>query len=178
MCFAATCPDNAPAEDFRDDLSGIARAVHTKVSKLIRRKTLGVESAKAGFIAKKRTASHGHATREEKLDGRIKPQHGSASIAEEFRAAGLGVGAAAEREDGGLFEFPSAAEGRAQLIRFDLAKRRFAEALENLRDGEAGGLLDAFIQIDESPRQLPREKRSDGGLAGTHKTRKAKNLGA
>jgi hypothetical protein len=64
MCFAATCPDHAPAEDFRDDLSGIARAVHTKVSKLIRRKTLGVESAKAGFIAKERSASHGHAARE------------------------------------------------------------------------------------------------------------------
>ena len=64
VCFAATCPENAPAEDFRDDLSGIARAVHTKVGKLIRRKTLGVQGAKAGFIAEERSASHGHAARE------------------------------------------------------------------------------------------------------------------
>jgi hypothetical protein len=39
-------------------------------------------------------------------------------------------------------------------------------------------LLDAFIQIDEAPRKLPREKSANGGLAGTHKTGKAYGLSA
>jgi hypothetical protein len=43
MCFAATCHDNAAAEDFSDHLCGVAGAVHPVVSELIRGKTLGVE---------------------------------------------------------------------------------------------------------------------------------------
>jgi hypothetical protein len=178
MCFAATCPGNAAPEDFRDDLSRIARAVHSKVSKPIRRKTLRVERAKARLIAKEWTASHGHATREKKFDGRIEPQDWDPGIAKEFGAAGLCVSAAAEREDSGFLKFGSTAESGTQLIRFDLAKRRFAEALENLRDGQAGGLLDALIQVDETPRQLPRQESAHGRFAGTHKTGKADYLRA
>jgi hypothetical protein len=37
VCFTTTCRDNAAAENFRDDLRGIAGAVHPKVSELIRR---------------------------------------------------------------------------------------------------------------------------------------------
>jgi hypothetical protein len=36
MCFAATCHDNAAAQNFRDDLGGVTGAVHSKVSELIR----------------------------------------------------------------------------------------------------------------------------------------------
>jgi hypothetical protein len=178
MCFAATCHDNAAAEDFCYDLSGIAGAVHTMIRQLIRGKTLRMERAKAGFIAKERAAGHGHTAGKQKLDGRIEPQNRDAGVSQKFRAAGLSVSAASEREDGGFFKFGSAAQGCAQLIRFDLAKSRFAEALENLRDGKTGRLLDAFIQIDEAPRKLPREKSANGGLAGTHKTGKAYGLSA
>ena len=61
MCFAATCRDNAAPEDFRDDLRGIARAVQAKVRKLIRGKTLRVQSSKTDFVAEKGPTGHGHA---------------------------------------------------------------------------------------------------------------------
>ena len=109
---------------------------------------------------------------------RIEPQNGHACVSQKLRAARLSVSAAAERKDGGFLEFGSAAERSTQLIRFDLTKGRFAEALENLRDGKTCGLLDAFIQVDETPRELARQEGADGRLAGTHKTGKAKDLRA
>jgi hypothetical protein len=178
VCFAATSHDNAAAENFRDDLRGIAGAVHAEVSELVRGKALGVKRAKAGFVAKERSAGHSHAAREQKLDGRIEPKNRGASVAEKFGAARLGVSAAAEREDGGFLEFGSAAQGGAQLIRFDLAKSGFAEALENLGNGQACELLDAFIQINETPCELTCEKSANSGLAGSHESSKANHLGA
>jgi hypothetical protein len=86
----------------------------------------------------------------------------------------LRIGSAAEGQDGRFFEFPSAPESGAQLIRLDLAERGLAETLENLWNGKACGLLDAFIQVDEAPGQLPGQQSADCRLAGTHKTRKAK----
>jgi len=64
------------------------------------------------------------------------------------------------------------------LISFNLAKSRFAEALEHFGDGKSGGFLDALIQIDETPRELAREKRADGGLAGSHESGETNNLSA
>jgi hypothetical protein len=61
MCFAATCRENASPEDLGDDLRGLARAVQAEVRKLIRGKTLRMESAKTDFIAEKGPAGHGHA---------------------------------------------------------------------------------------------------------------------
>jgi len=178
VCFAATCRDNASPEDFRDDLPGIAGAVQAKVRELIRGKTLRVESAKTDFVAEKGPAGHGHAAGEQYFDGRIEPQNGDAGASKKFRAAGLGVGTAAESEDSRFLEFGSAAQGGAQLIRFDLSKSRLAKALEELRDSQAGGLLDALIQVDEAPRELPCQERADGCLAGTHETGEANHLRA
>jgi len=178
MCFAATCHDNAAAQDFRDDLSGVAGAVHLVVRELIRGKPLRVERAKTGFIAEERPASHRHTAGKQKLNGGIEPQNRNTGISQEFRTARLSVGPAAEREDSGFLEFGSTAQGRAQLICLDLAESLLAEPLENLGDGEAGGLLDAFIQIDEAPRKLASEKRANGGLAGTHKAGQANDLSA
>jgi len=137
-----------------------------------------MECAEAGFIAKERTSGHGHAPGKQKLDGRIEPENGGPGVSQKFRAAGLSVGAAAQCEDGCFLEFGGAAEGSPQLVRFDLAKGRFAETLEDLGDGEAGGLFDALIQIDEAPRQLAREECANGRFAGTHEAGEAKDLGA
>jgi hypothetical protein len=178
VCFAATCPDNAASKDFRDHLSGIARAVHPKIGKLVRRKPLRVKGAKTGFIAKEWTAGHGHAAREKKFDGRIEPQNGDTGVSQKFRTTGLGIRASAEREDCGFLQFGSAPKSGAKLVSFDLAKSRFAEAFENLRDGKSGGLLDAFIQIDETPGQLAGQKSADSRLAGTHEAGKANDLRA
>ena len=59
-----------------------------------------------------------------------------------------------------------------KLIGFDLAKCRFAEAFENLRNGKAGGFFDARIEIDEAPGQLTSQERADSGLAGAHEAGK------
>lgn len=176
MCFVATCHDNAVAEDFADNLGGFAGTVHTKVSELIRGKTLRMESAKAAFIAKERAASHGHAAGQKDLDGRIEPENGNAGVFEELGAARLGVRAAAESQDSGFLEFGGAAEGGAKLIRFDLTKCRFAKALENPWNGKFGGLLDAFIEVDETPRELPGQESADGCFAGTHEADQANHL--
>jgi hypothetical protein len=178
VCFAATCRDNPAAEDFRDDLGGIARAVHSKVSELIRGKTLRMKCAETGFIAKERTSGHGHAPGKQKLDGRIKPENWGAGVSQKFRAAGLSVRTTAQREDRGFLELGGAAQGGAQLIGFDLAKGRLAEALKNLGNGKTGGLFDALIQIDEAPRELAREESANSRFAGTHESGKAKDLGA
>ena len=178
MCFTATCGNEAPSEDFGDDLGGVARAVDAIISELIRGDALRVKSAKAGFIAKERPAGHGHAAGEEKINGRIEPQNRDSGVAEKIGTAGLGIGAAAESEDGGFLHFGGAAQSGAELVSFDLTKSGLAQTFEHLWDGEAGGLLDALIQIHEAPRQLAGQKRANGGFAGTHKTGKTKNLDA
>lgn len=116
--------------------------------------------------------------REKKLDRRIEPEDGNARSAKKFGAARLSVGAAAKGEHGGFPVFGGAAQGSAKLIGFDLPKGGLAKAFEELRDRESGGLLDAFIEVDEMPRELAREKRADGRLARAHKTSEAKYLGA
>src|SRR5216684_5187636 len=178
MRGVSTGCNNTAAQDFRDNLSGFAGTVHAVVGELIGRETLGVERAEAGFIAEKGTAGHGHASREQNFDGRIQPQNRGAGSAQEFGAARLRVGAAAKGENGAFFHLCGAAEGCAELIRFDLAESRFAEAFENFGNREAGGGFDALIEIDKAPGELPCEERANGGFAGTHKAGKAQNWDA
>jgi hypothetical protein len=63
----------------------------------------------------------------------------------------LRVGAAAKGENSALFQFGSAAKSGAQLICLDLAKSRFTETLENLRNRKTGGVFNAVIEIDKAP---------------------------
>jgi hypothetical protein len=175
MRGVSTGSNNAAAQNFRDDLGGLAGTVHAVIGKLIRRETLSVQRAEAGFVTEKRTAGHGHATRKQNFDGRIQPQNRDAGSAQKIRAAWLRVGAAAKGDNGAFFELRGAAESSAELIRFDLAEGRFAEAFEDLGNWEAGGCFDAVIEIDKAPSELASEKCANGGLAGTHKTGKAEN---
>src|SRR6266436_6634086 len=98
--------------------------------------------------------------------------------AQKFGRAGLRVGAAAEGKNERLFPFQGAADGGTQLIRFNFAECRFAEALENFRNAQAGGFLDAIIQINEMPRELARQERADSSLAGAHESGKTNHLDA
>src|SRR2546429_2689951 len=68
--------------------------------------------------------------------------------AQKLGAAGLRVGAATERQDRSLLKLASAADCRAKLVRFELAEECLAEALEDLRDGEAARLFDALVEIE------------------------------
>src|SRR6516165_127643 len=120
----------------------IARAIDAKIRELVGRKTLGVKGAEAGFVAKKGPARHGHAAREKHVDGGVEPDDRYAGVAEKFGRAGLGVGAAAKSKNRGLLELRGAANRRAQLLGFELAKCGFAVALEKFGDGYAGGVLD------------------------------------
>jgi hypothetical protein len=178
VCFLATCRDDSAAENLGYDLSRVARTVHSIVSELIRRKALRVEGAKAGFVAKKRAAGHGHTTGEKELDRRIEPEHRSSGGPEKLRTARLSVGATAERQHCSLLEFSGSSKGGAELIRFDLAKRRLAKTLENLRNEEPGEFLNSLIEINESPGELTRKKRTDSGLTGAHESGEAKKLRA
>ncbi len=74
--------------------------------------------------------------------------------------------------------FDGATQSGAQLIGFHLAKGAFAEALENFGDTQASGLFDAFVQIDEAPRQLAGQQRAHGSFAGAHEPGQAKHLQA
>src|SRR5216683_8298584 len=158
MRLVSTGCNNAAAQNFGDHLRGFAGAVHAVIGKLVRREPLRVKLAKAAFVAEERPAGHGHAAREQNFHGRIEPEHRSPSGTEKFGAAGLRVGTAAEREDRTFFVLGSTTEGGAELVRLDLAERGLAKAFENLRDGEASGLLNALIEIDKAPGQLPGEE--------------------
>src|SRR5882724_680864 len=175
MRFVSAGSNNAAAENFRNDLGGFAGAVNAIVGELIGRQALGIECAKAGFIAEKRAPGHGHATREENVDGGDQPEDGSVRSAKEIRAAGLRVGSTAESEDGGFFVFGGTAHGGAELIGFDLAESRLAEALEDLRDFQASRFFNALIEIDKAPGELTREERADGGFAGAHEPGEAQD---
>src|SRR5207245_9036896 len=112
--------------------------------------------------------SHGQAPGEQNLDGGIEPKNGDTDRAQKLGAAGLRVGAATERQDRSLLKLASAADCRAKLVRFELAEECLAEALEDLRDGEAARLFDALVEIDKAPSELPGEERTNGSVAGRH----------
>jgi hypothetical protein len=155
MRFGSAGSNNAAAKNFGDNLSRFAGTVDTVVGELIRREALRVERAKGGFVAEEGPAGHSHAAGEEEFHGRIQPEYGDAGGAQKFRAARLRVSAATKREDSAFLKLGSAAERGAELVRFNLAECRLAKAFEDLRDGQAGGLLDAIIEIDKAPGELP-----------------------
>src|SRR5215472_13885943 len=178
MRLVSTGCNNAAAQNLGDHLGGFGGTVHAVISKLIRSEALRVEFAEAGFVTKERAAGHGHAAREQNFQGRIEPKHNGPCGAEKFRAAGLRVGAAAQGDDGAFLKLGSTAERGAELVRLDLAESELAEALENLRDGEAGGRLNALVEINKAPSELAGEERTDGGLAGAHEPSQAENRDA
>src|SRR5882724_11765114 len=59
---------NAEAQNIGDDENRLTRAVHAKVRKLVRGKTLRMEGAKTGFVSKERPAGHGHTACEQSFD--------------------------------------------------------------------------------------------------------------
>ena len=178
MCRVSTRCNNAPVEDLGNDLCRLARTIDAIVGGLVRGKALRMQGAEAGFVAKERSASHGQAAREQNFDGRIEPEDGSASGTEKLGATRLRVRAATEGENGSFFRFGSAAESGTELIGFHLAESGFAEALENFRNGEAGGFFDAIIEIDETPSELAGKQISDCRLAGAHETGETQDLEA
>ena len=167
MRFVSARSNNAEAQNFREHLSWFAGAVHAMVRELIGGQALSVERSEAGLVAKKRTAGHGHAAREENFDRGIEPEHRSTRSAKKFRAARLGVGAAAEGDHRAFLVLGHAAQGSAELIGFQLAEGRLTEAFEYFGDSEAGGFFDAIVEIDETPGELASEERANSGLAGT-----------
>src|SRR5439155_25542635 len=52
---------------------------------------------------------------------------------------------------------------------------RFTEAFEDWGKREAGGSLDAVIEINKAPGELAGQERADGGFAGTHKASQAQD---
>src|SRR5260370_32000124 len=131
---------------------------------LVGRQALGMERAETGLIAEERAVRHGHAAREQGFDRRIEPNDRHADGAEKFERAGLRISAATEGKDERFFQLYSAAERGAQLVRLDLAECCFAESLENFRNAQACGFLDAIVQINEMPGELARQERADSGL--------------
>ena len=109
---------NAEAQYIGDHERRLAGAVHAKIGELIRRKALGMQGAKTGFIAKERTASHDHAAGEQIFDWRIEPDNGNALCSQEFGRAGLCVGPAAECDHRGFARFERASESCAKLCGF------------------------------------------------------------
>jgi len=114
-------------------------------------------------------SSHGHAAGQQNLDRRIEPKDGDPGVTQEFRAASLCVGAAAEGQDSALFVFGGASEGGAKLVGFELPESRLAVTLKELRYGDPGGFFDAIVEIDKAPGELASEQGTDCSLAGAHK---------
>ena len=158
------------AQNFGHHMSRLAGAVDAMVGELVRRKTLREKAAETGFIAEKRAAGHGHTTGEQDVCRRIEPKNGDTRAAEKLGAAGLGVGAATESDDGAFLEFGGATDHRAELVGFELAKGGLPVPLEKLRNGDAARLFDAVIQIDEAPGELTGKEHADGGFAGAHES--------
>src|SRR5262249_36492211 len=149
------------AENFGDDKSGIAGAVHAIIGEVVRRDALSVERAKTGFIAEEWTPGHGHTARKKRFDGSIEPNDGNPLGAQKFRCALLCVGAASEGQHDRLFHFSGAAKDGAKLFCFKGAEGGFTEAFEKFRDAKAGGILDAIVKVDKAPGELASEKRAD-----------------
>lgn len=175
MRFRSSGCNNAAAKNFSDNLTRFAGTVDPVVGELIRREPLRVERAETGFVAEEWPAGHGHAAGEKQFDRRIQPENGDSRGAKKLGAPWLRVSAATQRKDGAFLELGGAAERQAELVSLDLPECGFAETFEDLRDGQAGGLLDAIIQIDKVPGQLPRQERADRGLTGAHETGEAKD---
>ncbi len=69
---------------------------------LIGRQALRVEGAKAVLVAEQRPAGHGHAARQQNIDGWVEPDDWDIGGAQKFRRAGLRIGAAAQSEHDGF----------------------------------------------------------------------------
>src|SRR5712671_1445664 len=110
MGFVIACRDDLEAQNFRYHLSRIAGAIHAMVGLLVRRQSRRIQRAKTGFVAEQRPAGHGHATRQQDLDGGIEPNHPNAGGAKEFRGPGLRIGSAAESQYDRFLYFEGAAE--------------------------------------------------------------------
>src|SRR6516164_4566946 len=88
--------NDAAAQHLGNHARGFAGTVDALVGQLIGGDTLRIERTKAGFVAEQRASSHGHAAGQQNLDRRIEPKDGDPGVTQEFRAASLCVGAAAE----------------------------------------------------------------------------------
>lgn len=137
-----------------------------------------MKRTKAGFIAEKRPAGHGHATREKNVDGSVQPDDRDTGIAKKFGSARLRVGSATESDDGGFMELHGAPQRGTQLFRFQLTKSRLAVALEKFGDGDSSGLLNAFVQVDKAPAELATEASANGAFTRAHETGETNNGGA
>src|ERR1051325_3088202 len=140
------------------------------IGELIGGETLSMERAKAPFISKERTAGHGHAASKQRLNGGIEPDNRDALCAKKLGSALLRIGSSAEREYERFFCFGCTTEDRAELVGYKSAKSGLPKTLEKLRNTQAGGFLDAVVEINEAPGELAREERADGGLAGAHES--------
>jgi hypothetical protein len=162
--------EDAETQDVGDDERRFAGTIHAVVGELVGGSALRMQGAKAGFVAEQRPSGHGHATRKQSFDGRIEPDNGNALRAQKFRRTRLGVGAAAECKYGGFAQFERAAEGGAELRGFQQAEGCFAVTFEKLGDAQAGSVLDALIEINETPGELAGQLGAYGRLAGTHES--------
>src|SRR5262249_6885257 len=129
--------EDAQAQDLCYDQGWLSGTVHPMIRELIRGNTLGVERAKAGFVAKERTAGHGHAARQKRLDGSIEPNDGDTLRAKEFRSALLRICPPAEGEHNRFLGFGGAADNNAKLVGFDGAKSGLTEPFKEFRDAKA-----------------------------------------
>src|SRR6266478_464001 len=101
---------NSSAQNFGNHAGWFSGTVYAVVGLLIGRQALRVKGAKAGLVAKQRTAAHGHAARQQDIKGGVQPDDGNAGRAKKLRRASLGVGSAAKREDHEFLVFEGAAE--------------------------------------------------------------------
>src|ERR1051326_5879579 len=161
---------DAKTENVCNHQRRIAGTIHAIVGELIGREPLLVKGMKTGLIAKEGTRGHGHAPRKQGFDGGIEPDDRDILRFQKLRSAGLGVGAAAKRNHGRFAEFERSSESGPELCRFEQAKGWLAVALEKFCDTHARGVLDAVIQIDETPSEVAGELRPDGSLAGAHES--------
>src|SRR5215472_16469095 len=175
MGLVSSGGNNAEAQNVGHNVDGFTGAFHPIVGQPVGGQALGVKRPETGLVSEQRPAGHGHATGEQNFHGGIEPKNRDAGRAQKLGAAGLRVGAPTQGQDGSLFKLGSAPERRAKLARFELAEEWLAKALEDLRDGEAGSFFDALVEVDKAPRELAREERTNGGIAGTHEAGERKN---
>src|SRR5271154_440808 len=85
-------------------------------------------------------------------------------------------GAPAERNDGRPPKRFRLAQSARQLFVFELAESRLALAFKYFRDGMAGGIRDALVEIHVQPSDLARKQACNRGFPGTHESCEAKKL--
>src|SRR5438128_3415494 len=166
------------AKNFGNNACGIAGAVQPVVRELVRRNALRVKRAEAGFIAKERTAGHGHAASKQRFNRGIKPNDGNTLRTKKFGSTLLSVSSPAQSKHEGFLCFRCAAEDRTELLSLKRAKGGFTKTFEEFRDTQAAGFLDAVVEINKAPGKLAREQRADGGLAGAHESGETNDGGA